>query len=82
MQKKVEIAQAEIALTQAVWKDTGDPSRRLRMTMMAHLRRLAPGLVVIREDRTPHFRYRIKKGPVWLAIEKAGRRAKATGQRV
>jgi hypothetical protein len=66
---------AEIALTFDVWEAAGNPSRRLRATLMAHLRRLEPDLVVIREDRTSDFRYRIKKGPVWLAIEEAGRKA-------
>jgi hypothetical protein len=47
--------------------------------MLAHLHRLAPDLVVIREGRTRDFRYRVKKGPVWLAIEKAGRKKQTVG---
>jgi hypothetical protein len=64
---------AEIALDHNVWEDAGDPSPRLRTTLLAHLRRLAPDLVIIREKRTRDFRYWVKKGPAWLAIEKAAR---------
>jgi hypothetical protein len=68
--------EAGVALTAAVWKDAGVPpeAKRTRNTLLAHLHRL-PELVTIREDRTPYFRYRIKRGPAWRQMEvEAGRK--------
>jgi hypothetical protein len=70
--------ETEVALTPAVWGDAGLPStmKRTRETVLAHLRSM-PELVLIREDRTPYFRYRIAKGPAWRRMEaeaEAGRK--------
>jgi hypothetical protein len=67
--------EASVALTRTVWEAAGNPSTRLRRTMLTHLHRL-PGLVVIREDRDSVFRYRVEKGPTWRAIERAAKPAK------
>jgi hypothetical protein len=67
---------AKVALSQEVWEDAGNPSRQGRATLMAHLRRLAPDLIVIHDERTPGFRYRIEKGSKWRALEKAGQAKK------
>jgi hypothetical protein len=66
---------SEIVLDQDVWADAGDPSRQLRATLLAHLRKLSPDLVVI--GRGWGSCYRVKKGPSWLTIEKAGEKKRA-----
>jgi hypothetical protein len=63
-------------LVSAVWKDAGNPSKNMRETLLAHLRRM-PDLVVLHEDRHVAFRYRVEKGPAWIEIEKAGREGRA-----
>jgi hypothetical protein len=67
--------ETEVALTAAIWKDAGIPpeAKRTRNTLLAHLRRM-PDLVLIREDWTPYFRYRVKRGPAWRRIENAHRK--------
>ena len=70
--RKAVTGKARIAITPAVWKDAGSPSKSTRETMLAHLRRM-PDLVSIHEDRNPLFRYRVEKGLAWLRIEKASR---------
>jgi hypothetical protein len=67
----------EVALTAAVWKDAGVPpeARRTRNTILAHLRRM-PDLVVFREDWTPYFRYRVRKGPAWRQMEQEAGKGK------
>jgi hypothetical protein len=72
VQRRLDVLKKTRApLSAKVWKDAGNPSKSLRVTMMAHLRRV-PDLVVLREDRHFTFRYSVEKGPAWRGIEKAG----------
>jgi hypothetical protein len=70
-----------IAITGSVWEDAGVPSKRSRETMLTHLRRLAPDLVVIEERRTWFYRYRVAKGDAWLAIENAAQRPRKNSKK-
>jgi hypothetical protein len=62
-----------MALTSVVWKEAGDPSKNVRETMLDRLRQM-PELVIFSPSHNWNFRYRVEKGPAWLAIEKAARR--------
>jgi hypothetical protein len=64
-----------IPITKAVWKSAGNPSKNAREAILAHMESM-PELVVFREKRTFASRYRVKKGPLWLQLEKASREGK------
>ena len=61
-----------VAITRAIWKVAGSPTKNKRVTILAHLRRM-PGLVALHEDAHVLFRLRAEKGPTWLQIEEASK---------
>ena len=72
IQRRLDVRKKKRApLSAKVWRDAGDPPKGVRVTMLAHLRRV-PELVLLHDDRHFTYRYSVEKGPAWVAIEKEG----------
>jgi hypothetical protein len=67
MHRRLTMSRAKqtlVRLDASLWGAAGNPTQRGRRTILAHLRKL-PGLVLIKQKRTPFNHYMLAKGPLW-----------------
>jgi hypothetical protein len=67
MHRRLTMSRAKpgfIRLDARLWAAAGNPTQRGRRTILTHLRKM-PGLVLIKQKRTPFNRYLLAKGPLW-----------------